>query len=1811
MNRIVTLLKLGALFSLSLLAFLFTGNEARAAAPEVKSFVIPASHRTLTVPVIRFMATDDVAITGYMITESLTAPLAGDEGWTVAPPAKYSFSDEGSKTLYAWVKDADGIVSTSLSTSTVVGSGEAMTKTAIAAGGFHSVALKSDGTVAAWGDNDNGQTRVPQGLTDVVAIAAGVNHTVALKSDGTVTAWGTNDDGQSTIPTPIPGGLSDVVAIATGWYHTVALKSDGTITAWGSNTSGRTTIPGGLTNVVAIAAGAGHTVALKSDGTVTAWGSNIDGQTTIPAGLDNVVAIAAGMNHTVALKSDGTVVAWGWNYYGQTTIPIGLANVVAIAAGQSYTVALKSDGTIAAWGTNEYGQSTIPTGLTNVNAIAAGWYHTVALKSDGTVTAWGWNNYGQTTIPPADMTSVVALAAGRSDHWVALRSDGTVTAWGSNDYGQTTIPEGLTDVVAIDAGYEYTVALKSNGTVVSWGRNTYGQTTVPGGLTNVKAIAAGWYHTVALKSDGTVVAWGDSSFGETTVPAGLTNVVAIAAGGHHTVALKSDGTVTAWGYNTQGQTSVPAGLANVVAIAAGSNHSVALKSDGTVAAWSDYYNSFGETTVPAGLTNVVAIAAGSYHTAALKSDGTVTEWGYNADRQTAAGLTNVVAIDEGGLHKVALKSDGTVMSWGWYNFSESFLPPAGPDTTAPVVFRFSPAPLSTLSEVTIPAFYASDDTGVAGYLITESATPPSASDPGWKVAPPAFYAVGTAGTHTLYAWVKDAAGNISSPAIATVVSEDTIPAAFGFTAVTNAGRGVLYTSNAATVADINVPADISVSGGEYSVNGGPYTSTNGTVMNGDQVTVRQTSSANFSTQTDVVLTIGGVSGIFSVMTLAADTTPDAFTFLDQASVPLNTVVTSNTIIVTGINTDTVISITGGAYSVNGGAYTSNAGVVANGATVSVRVTSSVTYSATTNATLTIGGVSGIFSVTTLAVDTTPDAFTFIDQAGVPLNTVVTSNTIIVTGINTNTAISITGGTYSVNGGSYVSTAGTVMNGAMVRVRVTSSAKYSVTTNATLTIGGVSDTFSVATSVDTMPDAFTFTPQTNVLPGVLVTSNTITVTGINSAATVTVIGGTYSVNGGAFTKKTGKMNNNALIRVSIPSSPDYNSAATATLLIGGVSADFIVTTVDFVGDSLDSALDTAPAANPAITWSTGGDNPWFGENVFSKYGGSAAQSGKANTPGSTWLETTVTGTFTVSFFQKVSSQSGRDFLHFSIDGVEKSKIGGNVNWQQKSYSVTTGTAATVHTLRWTYTKDATIAAGADAGWIDMVRITHYAKLTLTTPNGGEVYLHNSHVNITWNAPAKAEKFKLYYSLDGRTWNTITPDYVTGTSFDWTVPSIPSTMTTCKVKVEAYPYVIPATPRALATDMSNAAFTIQVPWTKQLGVSGRATSALGVSVDPMGNVYVTGYTTGGLDGNVLTGTYDLFVTKYDTSGNKVRTKQLGAAGANTTATGIAVDSNSNVYIAGYTLGGLDGNGLQGYVDLFITKYDQSGNKIYTKQLGGPARSTIANGVAVDPSGNVYAAGNVSGWQTTGSTDLFVAELDASENWVRTRQLGAANAFTEARGVAVDKSGNVYVAGPTGGGLDGNILMGTYDVFITKYDPSGNKMYTKQLGVSGKGTYANGIAVDKSGSMYVAGSTNGGLDGNMLTGTTDVFVTKYDPSGNKIYTKQHGVSGKDTYASDVAVDPSGNVYVAGYTYGGLDGNILTGTYDLFLTRYDPSGNKMYTKQLGVSGKGTYANGVAVDKSGNMYVAGSTNGGLDGNSLQGTCDFFIAKYDPSGNKQ
>ena len=258
------------------------------------------------------------------------------------------------------------------------------------------------------------------------ALAAGYYHTVALKTDGTVVATGRNDSGQCDVD-----GWTDIVAVAAGSSHTVGLKRDGTVVAKGSNAYGQCALR--WENITAIAAGPKHTVGLKADGTVVASGINNNGQCNVD-GWTDIVAVAAGSSHTVGLKRDGTVVAKGSNSFEQCDVS-SWRNITAIAAGPNYTMGLKTDGTVEFAGSDR-GNLSVIKNWTDIIAIAAGTTHAVGLKADGTVVAVGSNSYGQCGV--SSWTGIVAIAAG-NNHTVGLKADGTVVAVSSNSPPQCDV----------------------------------------------------------------------------------------------------------------------------------------------------------------------------------------------------------------------------------------------------------------------------------------------------------------------------------------------------------------------------------------------------------------------------------------------------------------------------------------------------------------------------------------------------------------------------------------------------------------------------------------------------------------------------------------------------------------------------------------------------------------------------------------------------------------------------------------------------------------------------------------------------------------------------------------------------------------------------------------------------------------------------------------------------------------------------------------------------------------------------------------------------------------------------------------------------------------------------------------------------------------------------------------------------------------------------------------------------------------------------------------------------------------------------
>ena len=356
---------------------------------------------------------------------------------------------------------------------------------------------------------------------------------------------------------------------------------------------------------------------------------------------------------------------------------------------------------------------------------------------------------------------------------------------------------------------------------------------------------------------------------------------------------------------------------------------------------------------------------------------------------------------------------------------------------------------------------------------------------------------------------------------------------------------------------------------------------------------------------------------------------------------------------------------------------------------------------------------------------------------------------------------------------------------------------------------------------------------------------------------------------------------------------------------------------------------------------------------------------------------------------------------------------------------------------------------------------------------------------------------------------------------------------------------------------------------ISILGNVNSDYGrkIKVDSSGNVYIAGDTN-----SQGAGLYDALVTKYNSSGTVEWQRTLGGS-SNEQGYDITLDSSGNVYITGSTSSQGVGNG-----DVLIAKYDTSGTLQWQRTLGG-AGVDYGYGIAVDLSGNVYITGYTNS-QGAGDQDVLIAKYDTSGTIQWQRVLGGAS-IDRGNNIAVDSSGNVYVSGWTqsqGAGDD--------DAFIAKYDTSGTLQWQRTLG-GASGDYGWGIAVDSSGNVYVAGQTY-----SQGAGSSDAFIAKYNTSGTLQWQKVLGGANLD-YGFGIALDSSNNVYVTG---GSENSNFY---YDGLIAKYDTSGTLQWQRLLrGIVDTYIFGEGITVDSSGNVYVTGYTGSWGFGND-----DIFVAK--------
>jgi chitodextrinase len=427
-----------------------------------------------------------------------------------------------------------------------------------------------------------------------------------------------------------------------------------------------------------------------------------------------------------------------------------------------------------------------------------------------------------------------------------------------------------------------------------------------------------------------------------------------------------------------------------------------------------------------------------------------------------------------------------------------------------------------------------------------------------------------------------------------------------------------------------------------------------------------------------------------------------------------------------------------------------------------------------------------------------------------------------------------------------------------------------------------------------------------------------------------------------------------------------------------------------------------------------------------------------------------------------------------------------------------------------------------------------------------------------------------------------------------------------------------------------------WTKRLGGT-LVDAGCNVKTDNSGNIITAGYFMGTVDfgGGPLTsaGGYDIFVAKYDSTGQHIWSKRFGSS-EDDSAKAVAVDASGNVLVTGYFMGTVNFGGATltslGMKDIFVAKYSSTGAFIWAKSFGYLMSDDIGYDVAVDSSGNVIVTGSFTGFVDFGGgylqsdptgPDTFLAKFSPTGAHIWSKNF-LSTAWDEGYSISVDDSGNVFITGSFSytvdfGGGKVTSVGSSKDIYVAKYSSTtGAHMWSKQLGGSGN-DIGYSVAVDSSGNVVITGYFSGTVDfgGGPLTsaGSYDIFVAKYSSSGAHLWSKRFGSTSLDS-GNSVSVDRVTNeVIITGYFVGTVDfgGGPMTstGSYDIFVAKYSSTGAHMWSKRFG-STSADMGYGVATDVVGNIVTTGYFVGTVDfgGGPLTsaGSYDIFLLKLGP-----
>ena len=815
----------------------------------------------------------------------------GSSSWTaVSAGDSHAMAIRSDGSLFTWGLGASGQlgIGTDLdnrSSPTQIGSSS---WTSVSAGGFHSLAILTGGTLYAWGLNTSGQlgttniaaTGDVQGRSSPVQlgtslwtlVSAGSSHTIAIKSGGTLWAWGNGTNGElgtgtaTSRSSPVQiGAAATWSRIAAGINFSAGILTTGQMFTWGINTNGQlgnnTAVSRSSPTVVGTSSWTAIS-ATRSGGTVAGatiaaglwgWGLNTTGQvgdnTTVTKSVPTALTytpliqtyapwlvstsswslVSVGGSHTVGTLSVNTLFAWGLNNAGQlaqsntinrsSPTVIGTSSWVALSASKtgSYTVAISAIRTLYAWGLNSSGQlgdatvvnksavTLIGFGASSWSVVSAGLNSTAAITLVGALYTWGNNAAGQL----GDGTSV-----GKSSPTLVPGSWSTVSV-----------------------GNSYTLAITNTGLLFAWGNNTSGQlgdsTTITRsipfqiGTGSWSQVSAGTDHSLAIAANGSLWAWGNATSGQLGALIEPQSWAQIAEGNSFTIAKRTDGTIWSWGLNSSGQlgirdtinrsspTQIGVSSWSQVYASVSTAFAGAIKSDGTLWTWgvnnlgqlgdSTFINRSSPTQVAQvnTINSWINVEAGTDHTVGVAANGTLWGWGSNTGLTVRPGPFSWTQVSENGAHTLAIRDDGVMFAWGLNNVGQLGLG----DTlnrSSPIQVGYqrwsqvSTGASHTLAVATDGSLWAwglntSYQLGVADIIARSN--PTQVSGEVWlQISAGDFHSTGIV-NKSLYAWGLGSAGQLGE--LTDTASWTTISAGANVAMLTNSASSLLTWGNGA------------------------------------------------------------------------------------------------------------------------------------------------------------------------------------------------------------------------------------------------------------------------------------------------------------------------------------------------------------------------------------------------------------------------------------------------------------------------------------------------------------------------------------------------------------------------------------------------------------------------------------------------------------------------------------------------------------------------------------------------------------------------------------------------------------------------------------------------------------------------------------------------------------------------------------------------------------------------------------------------------------------------------------------------------